>query len=218
MRFVAAFSAAVLMCGSTAFAQTAPATQDEDRGYAELQLHSAFGNVTSQSYGAEIGVTVRPQLQVFVEVGMVRDVATTDIGASAQLIAGFLSQTQSNVAFKVKEPVTFGAAGVKYLIPTASKLRPYVLGGFGIASVKQDVAFTVGGTDVTSSLATTYGVQLGTDLSGSFTKPMLVFGAGAQYPAWRRLIVDAQFKFGRIFAEDSGINVSRAGIGVGVRF
>ena len=218
MRSVVALAITVLAWGSPASAQTPPAVQDADRGYAEVLLQSAFGNVTSQSYGAEIGVTVRPNLQVFVEAGQVRDVATAEIGTAAQLIAGFLSQTQSNVAFKVKEPVTFGVAGIKYLIPIESKLRPYVLGGFGIASVTQDVAFTVGGTDVTSSLASAYGVQLGTDLSGNYTKPMIVAGAGAMWQGWQRLVVDAQFRFGRILAEDSGVNVSRAGIGVGVRF
>ena len=38
------------------------------------------------------------------------------------------------------------------------------------------------------------------------------------WPAWQRLVVDVQFRFGRILAEDGGINVSRAGIGLGVRF
>jgi hypothetical protein len=33
-----------------------------------------------------------------------------------------------------------------------------------------------------------------------------------------RLVLDLQFRYGRIFAEDGGINVSRAGVGIGVRF
>jgi hypothetical protein len=216
MRCSLALAMAILACGRVAAAQPAPAA---DRGYAELVVQSAFGNVTSQSFGVEAGVTVWPNLQVFVEAGKVRDVATTEIGVAAQTIAGFLSQTQSAVAFSVKEPVTFGVAGVKYLIPLSnSTLRPYVLGGIGIASVSQNVAFTIAGSDVTSSLATSYGVALGTDLSGSFTKPMFVAGGGVMWPAWQRLVVDAQFRFGRILADDGGINVSRAGIGVGVRF
>ena len=199
-------------------AKSAALAADADHGYAEVVLQSAFGNVTSQSFGAEVGVTVMPNLQVFGEFGQVRDVATVGIGSAAQLIAGFLSQTQSNVAFNVKEPVMFGVAGVKYLVPTTGTIHPYVLGGAGMASVKQNVTFTVGGSDVTSALASTYGVQLGTDLSGSFTKPMMVIGGGAVWPAWQKMIVDVQFRFGRIFAEDGGINVSRAGIGLGVRF
>lgn len=219
MRAFVAVVIGTLALSGVASAQTqASAAADADHGYVEAVIQSAFGNVTSQSYGAEGGITVRPNIQVFVEAGMVRDVATSSIGTAAQIIAGFLSQTQANVAFRVKEPVTFGVAGVKFVVPTAGKLRPYVLAGAGMASVTQDVAFTVGGSDVTSVLATQYGVQLGTDLSGSFTKPIIVAGAGAMWPAWQRLVVDLQFRFGRILAEDGGINVSRAGIGIGVRF
>ena len=218
MRVLLPFVIGTLALSGVARAQTPASAPDADRGYVEAVIQSAFGNVTSQSYGAEGGVTVRPNIQVFVEAGMVRDVATSSIGTAAQVIAGFLSQTQANVAFRVKEPVTFGVAGLKIIVPMEGRLRPYVLAGAGVASVTQDVAFTVGGSDVTSVLATQYGVQLGTDLSGSFTKPMIVAGAGAMWPAWQRLVVDLQFRFGRILAEDGGINVSRAGIGIGVRF
>ena len=217
MRIYAAAAIVTLAFSSVASAQTAAAA-DADRGYVEVVLQSAFGNVTSQSYGAEFGVTIRPNLQVFAEAGMVRDVASSETGAAAQLIAGFLSQTQSNVSFRVKEPVTFGVAGLKLLIPTSSEVKPYVMAGGGIANVSQDVTFTVGGSDVTSTLATQYGVTLGTDLSGSFTKPMIVAGAGAMWSHWPRLALDVQFRYGRILAEDTGINVLRAGIGVGVRF
>ena len=115
--------------------------------------------------------------------------------------------------------MTFGVAGVKYIVPMVGKVQPYVMGGGGLAKVKQDVTFTVGGTDVTSTLAQApYNVQLGSDLSGTFTKPMLVLGGGVVWPAWQQIIVDFQYRYGRIFAEDGGINVSRAGIGIGVRF
>ncbi len=217
MRVYAAAAIVTLAFSSLASAQTA-AAPDADRGYAEAVIQSAFGNVTSQSYGAEFGVTLMPNLQVFAEVGMVRDVATSEIGAAAQVIAGFLAQTQSNAGFHVKEPVTFGVAGLKLLVPTSSEVKPYVLAGGGIANVTQDVTFTVGGSDVTSTLASQYGVTLGTDLSGSFTKPMFVVGAGAMWLHWPRVVLDAQFRYGRILAEDAGINVARAGIGVGVRF
>jgi hypothetical protein len=120
---------------------------------------------------------------VFVEGGGIRDVATPETGAAAQSIAGSLSQTQSNVTYTVRQPVTFGVGGVKFEVPTSSVVRPYVLGGFGIANVRQDVSFAVGGTDVTSSLQRQFGVTLGTDLSGSFTKPIVVVVGGAMFSA-----------------------------------
>ena len=217
MRSVVVVTMGMLALASVAGAQTRAGASDADHGYVEGVIQSAFGNVTSQSYGAEGGVTIRPNLQVFGEVGRVSNVATSQISAAAQTIASYLSQTQANVAFSVKEPAIFGMAGIKFTVPTGGAVRPYVLGGAGVANVKQDVAFTIGGTDVTSTLPS-LGVTLGTDLSGSFTKPMLDVGAGAMWTPTARLILDLQFRYGRIFAEDGGINVVRAGIGVGVRF
>jgi hypothetical protein len=216
MRSCVALTVGMLALASVASAQASASASDADHGYVEGAIQSAFGNVTSQSFGAEVGFTVRSNIQVFVEAGRIRDAATPSIGAAAQIIAAGLSQTQANVGFQVKEPVTFGVAGLKFVVPTSGPLRPYVLAGGGVASVTQDVAFTVGGTDVTSNLPQ-LGVTLGSDLSGSFTKPMVVVGAGAMWP-WQRLVVDLQYRYGRIFADDGGINVSRAGIGIGVRF
>ena len=66
-----------MSCGGRG--QRADARRHADRGYVEGVAESAFGNVTSQSFGAEVGVTVRPDLQVFGSFGHVRDVATTEI-------------------------------------------------------------------------------------------------------------------------------------------
>ena len=222
MRSVTALIIGTLVLGGVANAQTnapaAPGGAAPSNGYIEGVAQSAFGRVTSQSFGAEMGARVVDGLQVFVEGGLIRDVSAPAIGAAAQLIAGFLSRTQSGaVAYRVKQPVTFGAAGVKLLFPVHSKLEPYVMVGGGVARVKQDVTFTVGGTDVTGNMAQ-YGVVLGSDLSGTFTKVMVTFGVGVMWPMWQQLVVDFQYRYGRIFAEDQGINVGRVGAGVGVRF
>ncbi len=188
-----------------------------DHGYIEGNAQSAFGNVTSQSYGAEVGFAVTPDVQLFVEGGRVRNVATSEISASAQAIASFLSASNANVTFTVKQPVTFVGAGVRYLVPVQSQVRPYVVVGAGVAKVRQDVRFLIGGTDITST-ATQYGVQLGSDLSGDFTKPLLTLGAGVMVPLWHQLGLDLQYRYGRIFAEGQGINVSRAGLGIAIGF
>ncbi len=91
------------------------------------------------------------------------------------------------------------------------------MGGLGIARVKKDVHFTVGGTDVTNNMQQ-YNIVLGTDLTGSETKAMLSLGLGLMWPAWRQLVVDLQYRYGRVFTYDSGLNINRAGIGIGVRF
>ena len=209
---------AVLSTGIAHAQTTAPAAS---KGYVEAVAQSAFGDATSQSYGVEAGVSVWKNLQVFGEFGQVRNTAPAALGTAAQVIAGFIGQSQTGATFSVRQPVSFGAGGVKYLIPvTGVKVQPYVLGAFGMAKVSKDVAFFVGGSDVTAQLAT-YGVVLGTDLSGEFTKPMLTFGGGLVWPVWHQVIVDFQFRSSHISAEDTdstATTVNRAGIGIGIRF
>lgn len=207
-----------LALAGVAAAQTrSTSTQSPSKGYIEAVAQSAFGNVTSQSFGAELGVRIAPDLHVFVEAGQVRDTSPALLGQNAQLIAGFLSQTQAGASYTVKQPVTFGVAGLRYGRAIGS-VEPYVLGGAGVGRVKRDVAFRVGGTDVTSNLQTQYGVTLGSDLSGDETKAMITLGGGVAWGPWQRLVIDLQYRYGRVMTSDEGLNVSRAGIGLGVRF
>jgi opacity protein-like surface antigen len=216
MRCSLALATGMLTVATAVNAQTSAAGKEPDRGYVEAVAESAFGNVTSQSFGAEVGVTVRPELQVFGSFGKIRDVATTEIGTSAQTIALALAQLQTGaVSYSVKEPVTFIVGGVRYRIPSASMLKPYILGGVGVAMVTKDVKFLIAGADASSSLAQY--VTVGTDIAGDETKLMFTLGGGVVWPAWRQLIVDLQYQYGRIFT-DTAITVNRAGIGVGVRF
>jgi opacity protein-like surface antigen len=219
MRSFALFVLGTLALGGVARAQSAglPPQSKPDRGYVEGVAQSSFGNVTSQSFGAEIGVTVVGDIQVFADVGYARDTAPAELGTSAQVIAGFLSQTQANVTFRGKQPVTFGLAGIRYRFPTSSGVEPYVQAGGGIAQVKKDVSFSIAGTDVTSNLAQ-YGVVLGTDLSGTETSGMVGFGVGVAWSPWQNLVIDFQYRFGRVFTSDNGLNLNRAGVGIGVRF
>ena len=74
--------ALMLAAAGAAHAQTpaAPAPAAPDRGYAEVIAESAFGNVTTQAFAGEIGVTVKPAIQVFGSFGVIRDVSTAEIG------------------------------------------------------------------------------------------------------------------------------------------
>jgi hypothetical protein len=155
------------------------------RWYAEAVAQSAFGNVTSQSYGGEIGVAIVPHVAIFPEGGQVRDASPSTLGANAQKMAGFLSQTQGSVTFQARQPVTFGVLGVRYGLPSAARnLEPYVLVGGGMARVERNVTFTLANTDVTSTIAQ-YSVVLGSDLAGSNTQGMLTLGGGGAWPGER---------------------------------
>jgi opacity protein-like surface antigen len=134
-------------------------------------------------------------------------------------MAAVVAALDPNTSYSVKEPVTFGALGLRYLLSVSGKAQPYVLAGGGIAKVTRDVRFFAGGSDVTSNLQQApYYLVLGSDLSGSATKPMFVVGGGVAYPVWKQLVLDFQVRFGRIFAEDEAITVGRAGLGIGLKF
>ena len=60
-------------------------------------------------------------------------------------------------------------------------------------------------------------VTLGSDVSGSESKLMIALGGVVVWPAWRQLIVDLHYVYSHI-STDTAISVSRAGIGLGVRF
>lgn len=213
---VAAIAAAVVVTGAASAQTAAPASAS--KLYIEGNVQSAFGNVTSQSFGAEIGLSVRPKTQVFFEVGLARDTAPETLGQAALIIGGYLTQAQSSaVGFSVKQPMGFGIAGVRYTIPYDEEFEPYFLGGFGLARLEHDVRFTVGGTDVTDNIGT-YGVALGKDLAGSQMKPMASVGAGVVWHVGDQVFVDLQYRFGRVFTDGTGTNLNRAGIGVGFRF
>jgi opacity protein-like surface antigen len=214
-RLVGLAAACVLVASGTIQAQPA---QGESKGYVEGVAQSTFGNVTSQSFGVEAGFDIGQGLAIFVEVGHARDTAPSSVGADAQLIAGFLAQTQSGVSYGVKQPMTFGVGGIRYAVRTANPaMRPYVMGGAGAAHVDKNVTFSIGGSDITTDIQQ-YGVVLGSDLAGSETKPMISVGGGVVWSAWRQLVLDFQYRYGHVFTSEESLNVNRAGIGAGVRF
>jgi len=187
--------------------------QSPSAGYVEGVAQSAFGNVTSQAYGAEVGVSLGAVVQVFGEVSYVKDTAPSSLVANAQAIAN-----SAGLASHATQPTTIGVAGIRFPFPASSKAEPYVLVGGGVAQVKKDVTFSSNGTDVTGSLSQPpYYIVLGSDLSGSETKAMLSLGAGVVWIVWQKLIVDFQYRYGRVFT-DEGLNINRAGVGIGVRF
>jgi opacity protein-like surface antigen len=194
-----------------AFAQS-PTAADDSKGYVEVVGQSAFGNVTSQSFGGEAGFTIKPGLQIYVEAGYVRDTTPSSLSTSAQTIASDITVKAGGGSYSVKQPVTFGVVGLKYLLPVdQSKFAPYLLVGGGAARVEKDVSFTVATGQVSDY------VTIGSDLAGNETKGMLSAGVGLDWLVGKNMIIDLQYRFGRVFTTD-GLNINRAGVGVGVRF
>jgi opacity protein-like surface antigen len=152
---------------------------------------------------------------VIVEVSHMGNVGTSDLDERAAVIANSLGGTAST-AFKVTE----FSAGVRYRFPVTGRWQPYVLGAVGAANVKTEVAFTVNGAVIDPSAT----VQLGSDLSGSLNKTILVLGFGVNVPFKTRYFGEIGYRFGSIlpktdnFETDKAIPTQRIILGVGVRF
>jgi opacity protein-like surface antigen len=213
MRCFSITLAAVLVCiAGVAQAQTMPGSPAL-RKYVEFTIGPTFGHKSNVSLGAEGGFPLNDSLDVFVEGGRMRNVATSDLDAAAAVVAQFIAGTG-----EAKQSVGYFDAGLRYLIPTTGRYEPYVLAGVGVAKVSRSATFTVGGTDVTSELLDRFGVQLGGDLLEDETKALVTFGVGARFNVRGNVVADASYRYARIFLAEQGLNTNRLQFGIGVRF
>ncbi|HEV3214155.1 MAG TPA: outer membrane beta-barrel protein [Vicinamibacterales bacterium] len=212
---------AVFVGVGTARAQTPGAS--EDIGYAEVTFGPTFGHKTSGSVGGEAGLflgSLGPgRIGVFGEAGRMANIATSEIETKAQTIAGAF-----NATFQAKQPATYFDGGVVMRFSPQHHFTPYALVGIGGATVSNKVTFAVGGTDVTSRL-NQFGVQLGGDLTGSYTKVFVTVGAGAHVTLMDRWIADVSYRYGRVGQDTvssqviyKGFNTGRLQFGAGVKF
>jgi len=211
---ILAFSAATLQ------AQT-PAATSTDPYYAAFTVGATLGQTTGAVFGAEGGWSLNPSWDLFVEAGRMSNAKTekTDVAAStiSQYLAGL---TGGATTFDAKVRVPYVDVGARYKLPMRARfpLQPYVGVGIGAAKVSPNVTFTVNGTNVTARLLDTFGVQLGSDLSGSQTKAFLTVGLGTQFRPLASRLGHVSYRYGRVFLPDQELNTNRVQVGIGVRF
>ena len=215
-----AITLAVTLACSAGLADAQTTTAASDRGYVEFTGGPTFGHRSSGSIGAEGAYFFMRSLGVFVEGGRMMNVATKGIEDDASLIAGFIGGSA-----KAKTKLTYFDVGAIYRFPMEGhRLHPYALFGVGAAQVKNETTFSVSGTDVTGRLLSDYGVQLGTDLSGTYTKPFFTVGVGTRIPLTPRVQADVSYRYGYTGkytadnADVAAISSNRLQFGVGVRF
>ena len=188
----------------------------DSKMYVELNVGPTLGHKSDKFFGVEAGLRLTGDLDVFVEISHMGNVATSDLDDRATIIANFLGGTPTT-AFKVNH----GAAGVRYNFTLSPMVQPYALAGVGVAQVKTEVEFNVGGTTIDPAVR---GVQLGGDLSGSSNKPILLFGFGVRVPFKTRFFGDLGYRYGQILAKtgdfenDKAIPTQRIVLGAGIRF
>lgn len=215
-RLVMAVGALVAGLTGTAWAQASA----QDAPFAvQFTVGPTFGNASDVSLGGEFDWKLGVEWELFVEAGQMRNVATADMEDAAQVIVNALGGSAA-----VGQKATYFNAGIKYLFVPVGGFTPYAGVGAGMASLKKDVAFTIGGATLDEAqLLSQYRVQLGNDLAGSSSRPMVTVAVGLSR-SFGRAFLDLSYRYGVIFAktdlieDDKATNTQRVQVGFGVRF
>lgn len=210
----------VMCLGITASARAqGAAAPGASHTYGEIVAGPTFGHNTDASFGLEAGFPYKG-LHIFVEGGVMRNVTTATLETAATTLTTTPGSPlkAANATFTLKQPVAYLAAGLRFNLPTHGRLAPYILIGGGGARVTKKVAFIVNGSDVTDRLLSDFGVQLGADLAGHETKPLVTGGIGTHVSLTERVLADVSYRYGRVFLEEGGMNTSRLQFGVGMAF
>jgi hypothetical protein len=219
--FLLAPLATMAMSAAPAEAQQAPRVSAPLRGYliggvgVSLDLPQAGTTVS-----AEIAENVHRDLQVYVTASfadnVMSDVARDELADAAELLE-FVTGTPWELTGRDRaRSVTLG---MKYLVPTATGLRPYVGAGFGVLNLRRSIRDRVRG-NVTDEFLTEFGASDGAiDPAQTNTNRPLGELAGGVGVAIGRAYVDVGYRYRRAFHTGrSEVALSQVGVAIGLKF
>jgi opacity protein-like surface antigen len=205
----------------------APGFAQTDRIYvAGLGGVVSAPGTTSGDVMGEIGARVAPRLFVFGDLGRYHNLQPSDVQPAVDsTTAALASSTGLNVIGSGRVPAWYSIGGLRYEIPSRSRIAPYVIGGAGVARLTPTAKFAYSsgalpdgstpaiGDDVTNQLV----------VAGDFTQPaatnalMVSLGGGVDIPITGRWSADAGYRYSRVQA-DTPVNAQGLTIGLGYRF
>jgi opacity protein-like surface antigen len=211
---------------AAALALTAgPSFAQGERGYVNLGGGiAASSDATSGELVGEVGVRVARNLFVFGDLGQFHNLQPSLVQPAVDATAAMLATTGVAVTGTARVPAWYSIGGIRFSMPTASGVAPYVLGGAGFARLTPAAQFidssgTLGGStptvgdDVTGQLVTL----------GDFTQPpptsafMFTAGGGVQLPVAPHVSVDVGYRLSRVNG-DTPISAQSFVAGIGYKF
>ncbi len=185
----------------------------------EVGIIGGLGSVQNVGpmFGGQVTYRINQQFRVSGEGFWVKDAVTR---ARLNAIAGFatfLTNREGKTATaELVAPATYGGLAVQYLFPIKGSVHPYASAGAGLAKIVSQPKFTLGGADITTSLPT-YGVTLGSDFAGEFTKFAITGGLGVIIER-SRLSFDLGLRLTSVQTEGQKTNILRGQLGVAYKF
>jgi hypothetical protein len=168
--------------------------------------------------GGEINYRLTERLAVVGEGVWMQDLVSRRRLDTAARIATFLQTTQgAGATGTVTAPGFYGGGGVRFMLLTKGKYRPYVTFTGGMARIALQPSFQLSGGDITANLPL-YGVTLGTDLTGEVTKPAFAGTFGVRIPWGTTRFIDGEVGVINIMTSGQAIHAKRLSAGIGLKF
>jgi len=218
---------AVMIATTVTLLTAAPLLAQTERGYVTgAGGFAATTDTTSGNAVAEAGVRVAPHLLVFGDVGHFRNLQPSEAQPAVDSTTASLSATQGlAVVGTARVPAWYSVGGLRYEIPTRSRVSPYVSGGLGFARLTPTAQFMYSSGTLPDGSTPTAGADITSQLvtAGDFTAPpastaaMFTLGGGVEIPVARHWEVGAGYRFSRV-AADTPLNAQGATFGFGYRF
>jgi len=174
----------------------------------------------AMTLSAEIAENVHPDVQVYLSAGYY-DNLMSQAGRNQLLAAGsaLTSVTGTAWEFEGRDRGRSFTVGIKFLVPTAAGVRPYIGVGAGALNLRRTVRERSRG-NVTDAFLAQFGSGDGViDITQSnTTKPMAEVAAGIG-AAISRAYVDFGYRYRKAFHNvNQSVDVSQVGVSVGVKF
>jgi opacity protein-like surface antigen len=179
---------------------------------------TTFGTQTGEFFAGGVGYDLTERMQLTFEVGRFNNLANSELQELADFHAGraesllsFASGVSYDVEPEVRMPAGYGSAGLRVLMPSGPRARPYVGGQVGLAAMDPEIRLHLNGSDVTSNFITTDDVPEGR------TRMFLGGGGGVNVQVVDGVTIDVGYRYARIFYE-GGVDVNRVYVGLGYVF
>jgi opacity protein-like surface antigen len=231
MKIVIVAAAVTLLTAAPVLAQGKHASLNDGNGYVTglAGFATSTGNTTGD-VRIEGGVRIAPHVKLFGDIGHFGNLQG-DLQPTLDATTSSLAANQGiAVLGGGKLPASYFTGGLRFDVPTGTRLTPYLLGGVGVAHLNPTAQFTFSsgtlpdgttpdaGTDVTSALTQT-GMITVPAASSAF---MFTLGGGVQIPVTRHWAGDVGYRYSRIAADDSlsasPLDINGMTFGFGYRF
>jgi hypothetical protein len=221
VRSVAFVSVLAVTFVTPAFAQNREAPPSRwSRGYL---IGGASALVTDQIapvFSLEIAENATADIQVYVAFSYYDNLMSDETRAQLDNVSTQLSfATGSPWNFQGRDRGRSITAGAKYLIPTATPLRPFVGAGIGVINLRRTISEQSRG-NLTAAYVSQFGVSDGViDLSQTNTnKPLGEVTVGVAVVVGRAF-AQFDYRFRKPFhSGDTGFDIATAGIAAGIAF